>query len=109
MNYPFISTLLAGYAITAGLIGSYLIQRQRFQLKIWLHMSLLAIGIGTLFAELLCSGFPVFSTAVAVTIAAIIYFGPQAKKNEKLEQILGSAFGGVLIGIISLISFIMCC
>ena len=109
MTYPFLSTFLAGCAIAAGLIGTYLIQRQRFQLKTWLHTSLLAVGIGTLFTELLCAGFSIFSTAVAVTIAAIIYFGQQTKQNEKLERMLVSAFGGVLIGMISLVSFIMCC
>lgn len=109
MNNPFISAFLAGSVITAGLLGSYLIQRQRFQLKSWLHITLLAVGIGALFTELLCSGFPVFSTAVAVAIAAIIYFSPQAKHNEKLEQALVSAVGGVLIGMVSLVGFIMCC
>lgn len=109
MNYPFISAFLAGCIINAGLIGSYLIQRKQFKSKIWLSTSLLAMGIGVLFTQFLCAGYPVFSTAVAVTICAIIYFGAQAKENEKLEQTLVSATGGVLIGIISLVGFIMCC
>ncbi len=109
MYYPFISAFLAGGIITTGLIGSYLIQRQRFTLKIWLNISLLALGIGVLFTQCLCAGYPVFSTVIAVTIAAIIYFSAYAKQNEKLEQILVSAIGGVLIGMISLVGFIMCC
>jgi hypothetical protein len=109
MNYPFISAFLTGCSITTGLIGSYLIHRKGFNLKTWSSTSLFAIGIGVLFTQLLCAGFAVFSTSVAVTIAAIIYFGAHTKQNETLEQTLVSALGGVLIGMISLVGFIMCC
>lgn len=109
MYYPFISAFLAGCIINVGLIGSYLIQRKQFNPKSWLNTSLLAIGIGVLFTQCLCAGYPVFSTAVAVTIAVIIYFSVHAKQNEKIEQTLVSAIGGVLIGMISLVGFIMCC
>lgn len=109
MNNPLVSAYFAGCIITAGLLGSYLIQRQRFELRVWLSTALLAIGIGAILTILLCSGLPVFSTVVALAFAVIIYLSPQAKQNENIERLLASTTGGILIGIVSMVGFVMCC
>lgn len=109
MNNPLISAFVAGCVITSGLLGSYLIRRKLFELKHWLNTTLLSFGIGAIFTLLLCAGSPVFSTSVAIAFAAIIYFAPQAKQDEKLEQLLTSTAGGIVIGLISMVGFVMCC
>jgi hypothetical protein len=109
MNNPLISAFIAGCVITSGLLGSYLIQRKQFGLKYWFNTALLSFGIGAIFTLLLCAGSPVFSTAVAIAFAITIYFAPQAKHDEKLEQLLTSTAGGIVIGLISMVGFFMCC
>ena len=109
MNNPLIAAFLVGCVITSGLLGSYLIQRKRFEFKFWLKTALLAAGIGAVFSTLLCAGSAVFSTAIAIAFAVIIYLSPQAKQNENLEHLLASTAGGILIGLVSMVGFIMCC
>ncbi len=109
MNNPLVSAYLAGCIITAGLLGSYLIQRKRFELSVWLSATLLAISIGAILTIFLCSGPPVFSTVVALGFAVIIYLSPQAKQNENIERLLASTTGGIIIGMESMVGFVMCC
>ena len=109
MTNPLIAAYLAGCLITTGVLGSYLIQRKRFKLKIWFSTALLATGIGAIFTLFLCEGTSVFSSIVALAIAVIFYLSPQANQNEKIEQLIASTLGGILIGMVSLIGFLMCC
>nr|WP_324257948.1 hypothetical protein [Cellvibrio fontiphilus] len=109
MNNPLISTFIAGCVITSGLLGSYLIQRKQFVLQYWFNTALLSFGIGAISTLLLCTGLPVFSTSIAVALGVIIYFAPQAKHDEKLEQVLTSIAGGIVIGLVSMVGFVMCC
>lgn len=109
MNNPLVSAYLAGSLITAGLLGSYLIKRKRFELRTWISTALLALGIGAILTLLLCSGISVFSRVVALAFAVVIFLSPQAKQNEKIEQLIASTVGGVLIGIVSMVGFVMCC
>ncbi|HTF96454.1 MAG TPA: hypothetical protein VL995_10000 [Cellvibrio sp.] len=109
MNNHLINSFLIGCVITTGLLGSYFIQRKRLEPRLWLKTALLAAGIGAILATLVCAGSAVFSTGIALGFAAIMYLSPHAKQNEKLEQLLVSTAGGILIGLVSMIGFIMCC
>lgn len=109
MNNPFITAFLVGCVITTGLLGSYFIHRKQFEPRFWLKAALLAAGIGAILAMILCAGSAVFATGIAIAFAIILYLSPQAKQNEKLEQLLVSTAGGILIGLVSMVGFYMCC